>query len=174
MRGGGSSTGRHRTDQQPASHRTGRLLTVQPALSPRWAPGPTAIVVRIEFGSVQPVRVLPNTPFDVGVGWEVGWAGQPQDAQIVGVVQVVEFRCPQDLRLGVEGGVVAEVQFIEVADFPELIEGDNVRDLVAIEICPAVSRTPEGSCSVRPGETVLGQPECPSGRNGRNRGGVMA
>jgi len=53
------------------------------------------------------------------------------DAQIVGVVQIIEFRRAQYLRFLVESGVVAEVQVIE---FAELIKRDDVGDFVAMDL----------------------------------------
>ena len=74
-----------------------------------------------------PVRVY--TPFDAQL--DRAGAGQRQDSEVVGVVQVIELGRPQDLRLCVECGIIAKVQVIEVA---ELVERDDFGDLVAVEL----------------------------------------
>ena len=51
--------------------------------------------------------------------------------EIVGVVQVIELRRTQYLRFLVESGVIAEVQVIE---FAELIERNDVGDFVAMDL----------------------------------------
>jgi hypothetical protein len=53
------------------------------------------------------------------------------DAEIVGGVQIIEFRRAQYLRFVVESGVVAEVQVIE---FAELIERNDVGNFVAMNL----------------------------------------
>jgi hypothetical protein len=125
MCSGSGCTGRHGADQHPAPRRACQLLAVLPATTPG-----SVCAVGVNCTPVQPVRVGAGASL-FWFGVELGGTGQPQDGQIVGVVQVVELRRPQDLRFLVKGGVVAEVQVIEVA---ELVERDDVGDLVAVEI----------------------------------------
>ena len=60
------------------------------------------------------------------IGAELGWHRQPQRDQIVGVVEVVELRGMDDMRLAVERTIVAKVQVSEVAEF---VERNDVGDL---------------------------------------------
>lgn len=159
MRRRGRGARRHRRDQDAAAHRTARRLAML-ATSPRDGGG-----VRLVVGLVKPV----GHEVRIGVvcaalhaGIRLAGSGQPQRGQIVGVMQVVQFGCPQDLHLAVEGGVVAEVQIVEAA---ELVERDDVGDLVGVEVWPAVSGSTRGSGCRRPGKTMLGQPGKSSGRN---------
>ena len=80
--------------------------------------GPTA-PRRRAAPQVAPVRC--DQAFGAGLG--LAGAVEIHDDEIVGVVQVVEFGGPQDLRFFVECGVVAEVQVVEVTDSPNSLNG---------------------------------------------------
>jgi hypothetical protein len=119
MRSRGRSTGGHRANQYPASSRASQLLAMLPPAGGHFRVAPASAQVR-------PGRV--DAAFDARL--DLTGAVKLHDSQVVGVVQVVKLRRAQHLRLLVEGGVVAEVQVVEV---PEFIERDDVGDLVAVE-----------------------------------------
>jgi hypothetical protein len=151
MRSGGRGTGGHGADQHVATRRTTQLLAMLPST-------PAQIRIASTAAQLRPVRVGPRQDTRL----DLAGAGQRQDSEIVGVVQVVELGRPQDLRFLVEGGVIAKVQVIEVA---ELIERDDVGDFVAVEFQPAVARLPSAFWRKRPCKAGVGQPDCPSERN---------
>ncbi len=110
MRRGGGGTGGHRADEHPAPGGSGERLAV---LS---APLPGNVDADRSVGRLRARRA---------------GCSQPLRHDLVGVVEVVELRSAQHLRLFVESGVVAELQVVEVAEFPEFVEGNDVGDFVA-------------------------------------------
>ena len=107
-------------DQHPAARRAGQLLAVLPSSD-------TGLCVVSASVNVTPIRI--DAVFAARPG--PAGAGEVHDVEIVGVVQVVKLRSPQYLGFLIEGGVVAEVQVIKVAEF---IEGNDVGDFIAMEV----------------------------------------
>ena len=64
-------------------------------------------------------------------------SGEVEDGEVVRVVEVIEFGGAEDLRFFLKRGVFAEVQ---VGQFAEFVERDDVGDFVAMEGGPAVAR----------------------------------
>jgi hypothetical protein len=91
------------------------------------SPGPRRL--RVGAASVQVTMVRIDAAFNGRLC--LAGAVEFHDAEIVGVVQVIELRRAQYLRFLVESGVVAEVQVIELA---ELIERNDVGDFVAMDL----------------------------------------
>jgi hypothetical protein len=92
-------------------------------------PSPGSPQFRVRAAPVQVTSIRVDTAFDARR--YLAGAVKFHDAEIVGVVQVVELRRTQYLRFLVESGVVAEVQVIESA---ELIERNDVGDFVAMDL----------------------------------------
>jgi hypothetical protein len=120
VRRGGGGTGGHRADQHAASGRSGQLFAMLSS-----AGGP----LRVTLASVRVASIRVDAAFNAWL--RRTRAVKLHDAQIVGVVQIIEFRRAQYLRFLVESGVVAEVQVIE---FAELIKRDDVGDFVAMDL----------------------------------------
>src|SRR5947209_2138338 len=141
MRGGCGRTGGHRADQNPAASGPAERFAVLSATGERRG---------VVAGPVRASLEWAEAMFGCAGAQEV------EDGEIVGVIEVVEFRGAKNLRFLVESGVLAEVPIGQSAEF---VERNDVGDFVAVDRRPALARRRKSSVHRSRSRDLLGQRE---------------